>query len=282
MYLPSDAASGILPQDDQFLDRPEWDLGATPPERFPLLLHYHPLMMYRRRVLKQPDAVLAIFLRHERFGLADTMRNFRFYEPLTTGDSSLSHCIQSVAAAECGEAEKAYGYFMKTVRMDLDDLHGNSRDGVHIAAMAGSWISVVYGFAGMREEEGYLSFRPSLPAGWARLAFKIAYRGSTIACEYTRGKSRYELLSGGEAEIAHEGRRRHLARGLAVEIDESPRPLAWIFGLDTAVDAAALGPGGAVLADLVASLHRDGRKLAVAAGKPNPFAASASASSSTP
>jgi beta-phosphoglucomutase len=241
MYLPSDPETGILPQDDQFLDRQAWDLEATPRDRFPLLLHYHPLMMYRKRVLKQPDAVLALFLRHERFGLPEKMRNFRFYESLTTGDSSLSHCIQSVMAAECGEADKAYEYFVTTVRMDLDDVHGNSRDGVHIAAMAGSWISAVYGFAGMRETEAGLSFNPLLPPRWSRLAFTIAYRGRRIACEYAREASSYRLVEGDPVEIVHEGKKYRITRDTAIRVDEAPEPLAWIFDLDGVIaDTAEL------------------------------------------
>jgi alpha,alpha-trehalose phosphorylase len=240
MYIPFDKETGVVPQDDQFMDRPVWNLAETPREQFPLLLHYHPLMIYRRRVLKQPDTVLAMFLRHERFSLAEKMRNFRFYEPLTTGDSSLSHCIQSVAAAECGETEKAYEYFAKTARMDLDDVHGNSRDGVHIAAMAGSWISVVYGFAGMREDKSCLSFSPKLPTIWKRLAFSIAWHGSRIRCDYTAETSTYSLVWGTEIDIEHEGKRYHLASGAPVCIDERPKPLAWIFDLDGVIADTAL------------------------------------------
>ena len=240
MYIPFDKETGVVPQDDQFMDRPVWNLAETPREQFPLLLHYHPLMIYRRRVLKQPDTVLAMFLRHERFSLAEKMRNFRFYEPLTTGDSSLSHCIQSVAAAECGETEKAYEYFAKTARMDLDDVHGNSRDGVHIAAMAGSWISVVYGFAGMREDKGCLSFSPKLPTIWKRLAFSIAWHGSRIRCDYTAETSTYSLVWGTEIDIEHEGKRYRLASGAPVCIDERPKPLAWIFDLDGVIADTAL------------------------------------------
>ena len=241
MYVPYDKETGIVPQDDEFMDRPAWDIGATPKEEFPLLLHHHPLMIYRRRVLKQPDTVLAMFLRHERFSLAEKMRNFRFYETLTTGDSSLSHCIQGIAAAECGLVGSAYAYFAKTARMDLDDIHGNSRDGVHIAAMAGSWLSVVYGFAGMREEADCLSFRPSLPPAWSRLSFSIAYRGSRLSCSYSTESSAYRLTIGPALSIEHEGKRYRLEPGRTLEIDERPRPLAWVFDLDGVIaDTAVL------------------------------------------
>jgi alpha,alpha-trehalose phosphorylase len=241
MYLPHDGALGIIPQDDAFMDRPTWDLEGTPPGDFPLLLHHHPLMLYRHRVLKQPDTVLALLLRHDRFGLAEKRRNFLFYEPITTGDSSLSHSIQSVMAAECGMVDKAMEYFRMTARMDLDDVHANTKDGVHIAAMAGSWISVVYGFAGMRETVAGLSFSPSLPPSWTRLAFSLAYRGSRLACEYRHGRSRYSLMEGPPVDILHEGRPYRVVPGGGVEVDESPRPLAWIFDLDGVIaDTARL------------------------------------------
>ncbi len=240
MYIPSDKETGIIPQDDQWMDRPAMDLQHIPRERFPLLLHYHPLMIYRHRVLKQPDTVLAMILRHDSFSLAEKMRNFRYYEPLTTGDSSLSHCIQSVMAAESGEIEKAYAYFVKTARMDLDNLHGNSQDGVHIAAMAGSWISVVYGFAGMRSTKERISFTPHLPAAWKQLAFTILWRGSRIAAEFRHSITKYTLIEGNHVELEHEGKLYHLTRQTPIEIDERPRPRAWIFDLDGVITNTAV------------------------------------------
>jgi len=240
MYIPSDKETGIVPQDDQFLDRPVLDLKKIPRDRFPLLLHYHPLMIYRHRVLKQPDTVLAMFLRHDAFSLAEKMRNFRYYETLTTGDSSLSHCIQNVMAAESGEIEKAYTYFSKTARMDLDNLHCNSQDGVHIAAMAGSWISVVYGFAGMRELKDELSFNPHLPSAWKLLAFSILWRGSQIVCEYRHQNSMYHLVDGSEVEILHQGKPYRLTSVTPLVIDERPIPQAWIFDLDGVIANTAV------------------------------------------
>ena len=112
--------------------------------------------------------------------MAEKKRNFDYYDPLTTGDSSLSPCIQSVAAAELGYAELAYAYFMRTARMDLDDVNGNVSHGVHTAAMAGSWISLVYGFAGSAMTAGGLSFAPRLPAAWGRLRFRLPRPRGTL------------------------------------------------------------------------------------------------------
>jgi len=144
-------------------------------------------------------------------------------------------------AAECGFVEKAYDYFMETARMDLDDIHGNSRDGVHIAAMAGSWISVVYGFGGMRETEKGLSFHPVVPKGWNRLRFSLMYRGSRLSCEFGQDRSVYRLVEGKSLRIVHEGKQYRITREAPLEIDERPRPRLWIFDLDGVIaDTARL------------------------------------------
>jgi alpha,alpha-trehalose phosphorylase len=198
MYVPYDPKTGIYAQDDSFMRKEVWPFSETPPDKYPLLLHFHPLVIYRHQVLKQPDLVLAQFLLSEQFTLAEKKRNFKFYEPLTTGDSSLSHCVQSIMASETGHGEAALDYFMKTVRMDLDNRHGNSRDGIHTAAMAGSWLSVVYGFAGFRDRTadesgaGY-SFNPRLPAGWRRLAFKVRFGSERLCIDIGMKEVRYSL-----------------------------------------------------------------------------------------
>ena len=165
MRIPRDAALGVHAQDDSFLDRAPWPFATTPPSDYPLLLHFHPLVIYRHQVLKQSDVVLAQVLLSSQFTTAEKKRNFDYYDPLTTGDSSLSPCIQSVAAAELGYADAAYRYFMQTARMDLDDVNGNVAHGVHVAAMAGTWVSLVYGFAGLRDDDGSIAFAPRLPDG---------------------------------------------------------------------------------------------------------------------
>ena len=105
MFIPHDEERGITPQDDAFLRREVWDLRATPANHFPLLLHYHPLVIYRRQVLKQADVVMAMFMLGNEFTLEHKRRNFEYYDPLTTGDSSLSASIQSIVASEIGDGE---------------------------------------------------------------------------------------------------------------------------------------------------------------------------------
>ncbi|OJF75734.1 MAG: beta-phosphoglucomutase [Treponema sp. CETP13] len=193
MFIPFDKKLGIYPQDDSFLDKEPWDFAHTPSENYPLLLHYHPLVIYRHRVLKQPDLVLAQFLLSSCFTRAEKIRNFNFYEQYTTGDSSLSYCIQCIMSCETGNIQKAFDYFNETVRMDIDDIKGNVKDGIHTASMAGSWMSVVYGFAGFRDYNSEWLFNPQLPKKWKKITFKLQLEGHILQVTITHDKAIYEL-----------------------------------------------------------------------------------------
>lgn len=206
IYLPYSEDLAMRVQDDESLGKAVWDFEGTPREKYPLLLYYHPIVIYRYQVLKQPDLVLALLLEWEEFTMAEKMRIFQYYDPLTTGDSSLSPCIQSVVAADIGDVELAYSYFMKTARMDLDDVNGNVKDGVHTAAMGGTWISLVYGFACMREFRNTLYFRPRLPKQWNRLKFRLQFLHRQLLVDIEKGKVSYTLEKGEEISIYHESR----------------------------------------------------------------------------
>ena len=144
---PLRRASGVLLQDEHFLNRKPWDFEGTPLDHYPLLLHYHPLNIYRHQVIKQTDVVLATFLTGHRFSLDEKRRVFEYYDPLTTADSSLSSCVQSVMASEVGDAKSAYEYFLLSAAIDLANLAGNTADGVHVASCGGVWMALVNGFA---------------------------------------------------------------------------------------------------------------------------------------
>lgn len=206
MYVPYDEELGIYAQDDTFLSKKKWDFENTPADKYPLLLHYHPLVIYRHQVLKQADLVLALFLLGDRFTREEKRRNYEYYEPLTTHDSSLSPCIHSIVSAEIGDLAGAYDYFNRTVRMDLDDINGNAKDGLHTAAMAGSWMAIVYGFGGLRNADGRLSFHPQLPAHWDGCRFRIAYRGRLLEIRMKPSGTEYALLEGEAMEFLHQGR----------------------------------------------------------------------------
>lgn len=205
MALPYDAALGIHEQDDSFLSKKQWDFAATPKDNYPLLLNYHPLVIYRHQVCKQADVVLALLLLSEQFSLDDKKRDFDYYEAVTTHDSSLSSCIFSIIAAEVGYADKAYDYFMETARLDLDNTHGNTHYGVHTAAMAGTWMGVAYGFAGMRVTDGALRFAPTLPAKWQHYRFNIHIHGALLQVRVDGAGAEYRLLRGESLTLRHEG-----------------------------------------------------------------------------
>ncbi|NQT61068.1 MAG: beta-phosphoglucomutase [Bacteroidetes bacterium] len=174
MYIPYDTKLGIHPQDDAFLERERWDLAATPNSSFPLLLHYHPLVIYRHQVIKQADTILALLLLHDQYSFSQKRRDFDYYEPLTTGDSSLSACIQGIIALELGYCDIGKNYARSTAFVDIDDLQGNTSEGLHTASMAGSWMLVVYGFAGLRYREGVPWIYPHyLPENWEKLEFSL-------------------------------------------------------------------------------------------------------------
>jgi len=204
MYVPFDRKLGIHPQDEDFLDLEAWDIKNTPREQFPLLLHYHPLVIYRHQVIKQADVVLAMFLLGNLFTDKQKKRNFDYYDPLTTGDSSLSACIQSIIAAEVGANEKAMGYARYAVLMDLADVGGNMAEGCHIASMGGTWMVAVYGFAGMRDYDGHITFEPRLPKYIEVLRFSLQIRGQKLNVQITNKEAIYVLEKGIQLEISHQ------------------------------------------------------------------------------
>jgi alpha,alpha-trehalose phosphorylase len=204
MYVPFDKATGIYPQDDSFLDRERWDFENTPADKYPLLLFYHPLNIYRFQVIKQADVILAMFLLGHEFTTEAKRRNFEFYDPLTTGDSSLSSCIEAIIALEVGAFDKAASYGRAALLMDLADVGGNVRDGCHIASMGGTWMVFSYGFGGLRDYDGTLSFRPQRPPdAQSSLRFPLAYRGRTLDIEIAPTATTYTLREGDELAIRH-------------------------------------------------------------------------------
>ena len=205
IFLPYDEKTGIHAQDDSFMEKRPWDFANTPDDNYPLLLHYHPLNLYRHQVLKQADTLLAIFLFGQAFSIEEKRRNFDFYDPLTTHDSSLSVCIQSIIANEVGYYDKALEYYRFAATMDLSDVGGNVRHGAHIASIGGAWLALVYGFAGLRDAAGRISFKPRLPEVWTRLTFHLTIRGNRLRIEAGRDETTYRLLGGVELGFEHHG-----------------------------------------------------------------------------
>jgi alpha,alpha-trehalose phosphorylase len=205
MYIPYDEHLGVHPQAERFTNHQVWDFEGTRPDQYPLLLSFPYFELYRKQVVKQADLVLAMHLQSAAFTDEEKARNFAYYERLTVRDSSLSACTQAVIAAEVGHLDLAYDYLGEAALIDLDDLEHNTRDGVHIASLAGGWIALVAGFGGLRLLGGTLCFSPRLPAALTRLAFNLYYRKRRLSVTVQQSTVTYRLLEGEALGVCHHG-----------------------------------------------------------------------------
>ena len=246
MYLPVDPLLGIHPQDDAFLERPRLPPRPRVEGKHPLLLELHPLTIYRHQVCKQADTLLALMLAGQDVDAATKRRDFDYYEAVTLHDSTLSASTFSVMAAEVGYPDKAYRYFLDTLRVDLDDLHGNAAHGVHMAAMAGSWLALTWGFGGLRVVDGRPALAPSLPDAWRGYRFGLHWHGAQLRVEIGRQGVRYSLSGTRPLRFGHHGTWHELAPGESVELawapaSRLPRPIkAVIFDLDGVIADTAV------------------------------------------
>ena len=222
MYVPYDEERGLHPQDQDFLEHEPWDFEDTPPDKYPLLLHYPYFQLYRKQVVKQADLVMAMHWRGDAFTPEEKQRNFDYYERLTVRDSSLSACTQSVLAAEVGHLALARDYLEEAARMDLEDLAHNTADGLHMASLAGAVLAAVGGFGGVRDHGGRLSFRPRLPEGLERLCFSLEVRGSVLQVEIGRDETAYSLGQGTSLRFSHWDEEMSLEGGGAVRLPIPP------------------------------------------------------------
>ncbi|MBB3095908.1 alpha,alpha-trehalose phosphorylase [Actinoplanes campanulatus] len=224
IYIPYDEKAGVHLQDDGFLDQAPWDFAGTPRDRYPLLLHYHPLVIYRHRVIKQADVVLATVLLPERFTADQRRRIFEHYDPLTTGDSSLSECIQAIAAADMGMYRTAEEYLIDAAAVDMADTAGNLRDGVHIASAGGTWMALVYAFAGYRWRPPVPEFSPMLPTRARRVRFPLRIRGSVLEVDIAEQRVTYSIRDGEPLTARHHGQQFTVAAGSPVSFPAGTTP----------------------------------------------------------
>jgi alpha,alpha-trehalose phosphorylase len=204
ILIPYDPRIDVHAQAEGFTDHEIWNFAGTKPDQYPLMLHFPYFDLYRKQVVKQPDLVLAMQLCGDAFTAEQKARNFDSYERITVRDSSLAACTQAVLAAEVGYLRLALDYAAEAALMDLQDLEHNARDGVHIAALAGTWIALVNGFGGMRDHAGVLSFAPRLPDGLTSLSFSIMRRGLCLRVEVLEHAATYRLTQGtGTLRILH-------------------------------------------------------------------------------
>jgi alpha,alpha-trehalose phosphorylase len=205
MRIPWDPRLGVHPQSDGFTDHEVWDFDACGPEQYPLLLHFPYFKLYRRQVVKQADLVLALYKCGDEFTDEQKAADFAYYEQFTVRDSSLSASTQAILAAECGHLDLAYDYLAEAALMDLDDLEHNTRDGLHLASLAGGWLAAVGGFGGMRDDEGRLAFGPRLTPQLGKLTFNIKWRGSHLRVAVTPEEATYTCMHGDPVNLLHHG-----------------------------------------------------------------------------
>ncbi|MDX3800772.1 glycoside hydrolase family 65 protein [Streptomyces sp. AK04-3B] len=210
MFVPYNHDLGVHEQHAGFTRYQHWDFDGTRPDQYPLLLHFPYFDLYRKQVVKQADLVLAMYTCDRHFDDEQLARNFAYYEPLTVRDSSLSACCQAVIAARAGHLRLAYEYTAEAALMDLADLEHNTRDGLHIASLAGTWTALVAGFGGLRRDADTLRFAPRLPERFSRLAFSVQVLGRCLRVEIGPEKTAYTLLSGEPLTIRHHGEPVHV------------------------------------------------------------------------
>ncbi|HET7690084.1 MAG TPA: glycosyl hydrolase family 65 protein [Nocardioidaceae bacterium] len=237
MYVPFDAELGVHPQSEGFTHDDEWDFKSTGSDDYPLLLHFPYFQLYRKQVVKQADLVLALHFRGDAFTPEQKARDFAYYEARTVRDSSLSAATQAIVAAELGHLQLAHDYWAETAFTDVHNLHGNVSSGLHIAAMAGSWMVAVAGFGGMRDHDGNVTFAPRLPPQLDRLAFRMRLGTSLLevevnrlagpACAEAEGhqtiaageqQATYRLLEGDAVHVEHHGGSVDLRPGVPVTL----------------------------------------------------------------
>ncbi|NDJ91257.1 glycoside hydrolase family 65 protein [Mycolicibacter kumamotonensis] len=205
-HIPYDEELGVHPQCEGFTSAAEWDFDNR--TTYPLLLNEPYVRLYPAQVVKQADVLLAMHWRSHLFSPEEKARNVDYYERRTVRDSSLSACTQAVMCAEVGHLELAHDYTYETAFVDLRDLHDNTREGLHLAALAGTWLSLVAGFGGLRDDEGMLALDPALPEGISRLRFRLRWRGFRVTVCATDNDVTYTLRDGpdGRLMIHHGGK----------------------------------------------------------------------------
>ena len=179
IYLPYSEKYGVYLQQDGFLDKDLKPVSAIPAEERPLNQHWSWDRILRSPYIKQADTLQGFYFFEDHFTKEELQKHYEFYEPFTVHESSLSPCVHSVLASALGKTDEAYTLYLRTARLDLDDYNKEVHEGLHITSMAGTWISIVEGFAGMRVKNGKLTFTPRLPKHWKSLSFKVIFQGET-------------------------------------------------------------------------------------------------------
>jgi maltose phosphorylase len=201
MFFPENEELGVFLQQDGYMDKEQILAKDLPASERPLNQKWSWDRILRSCFIKQADVLQGLYFFEENFDESTHRRNFEFYEPRTVHESSLSPCVHSILAAKLGMQEKAYEMYLRTARLDLDDYNNDTEDGLHITSMAGTWMSVVKGFGGMRVNAGRLSLRPFLPTQWESFSFKIRFRNNILNINTSKENVSIENISGGDISV---------------------------------------------------------------------------------
>lgn len=196
MYYPIDEKRNIILQQDGFMDKEILRVSELKKEDRPLNQKWSWDRILRSCFIKQADVLQGIYLFEDDFDIETIRRNYDFYEPLTVHESSLSPCVHVILASKLGYKSSAYELYLRTARLDLDDYNNDTEEGCHITSMAGTWMSVVKGFGGMRVRDGKLHFNPFIPDQWKSYSFRIEFRGRVLKIKVSKDGVETKLESG--------------------------------------------------------------------------------------
>ncbi|WDF56658.1 glycoside hydrolase family 65 protein [Mucilaginibacter sp. KACC 22063] len=198
MYYPYSEKHGVFLQQDGYLDKEQILVKDLPADQRPINQKWSWDRILRSCFIKQADVLQGIYFFEDQYDMDTIRRNFDFYEPRTVHESSLSPCVHAILAAKLGDETRAYEFYLRTSRLDLDDYNNDTEDGCHTTSMAGTWMSVVEGFGGMRVKDGKLSFQPFLPAKWNSFSFHVGFRGTLLNIKVS--KDGVQITNHSEAE----------------------------------------------------------------------------------
>ncbi|MGM0420632.1 MAG: family 65 glycosyl hydrolase domain-containing protein [Bacillota bacterium] len=223
MYYPVDEERGIFLQQDGFLDKKLQSRAEIPAEDLPLHQNWSWDRILRSCYIKQADVLQGLYFLKNEYDRDTIKRNYDFYEPMTVHESSLSPCIHAITAADLGYEDKAYQLYLRTARLDLENYNNDTDDGLHITSMAGTWMAVVHGFAGMNMQNGVLQFAPFVPANWEGYSFQLNIDGRIISLTARTNQVELRLKSGRPLEVEVYGEKRHLSCEQPLEVEAGER-----------------------------------------------------------
>lgn len=201
MYLPESEELGIFIQQDGYLDKEQLLVSQLDPKELPLNQKWSWDRILRSCFIKQADVLQGLWFLNDEYTMEAKARNFDFYEPRTVHESSLSPCVHSILAAELGRESKAYELYLRTARLDLDNYNNDTGDGLHITSMAGTWMSIVYGFGGLRIKKGALTLAPFKPKAWKEYSFHLVFRDRLLKITVDESGTQVTLEKGEPLEV---------------------------------------------------------------------------------